>query len=104
MKQLRKEFPKLDMLRVVIEQFAHPPQNPEECIFAQTTQTLSADRGTKITPCQFGGTPDCSSLRMLRVDGCQRWSAQTGRLPCCRHDFKTSVKIGRNNAKAQGQD
>jgi hypothetical protein len=32
----------------------------EACIFAQTTHTISADLKRKITPCQFGGNPDCS--------------------------------------------
>ena len=58
---LRKEFPKLDMPEQMIRQFAAPPHSPEECIFALTTQTLSADLKTKVVPCQFGGNPDCSA-------------------------------------------
>lgn len=58
---LRKQFPKLDMRDGVIRQFATPPQTPEECIFARTTATLSADFTTQIKPCQFGGKPDCRS-------------------------------------------
>jgi len=100
MKQLRKEFPKLDMPEVVIEQFAHPPQNPEECIFAQTTQTLSADLETKITPCQFGGTPDCSSCGCYASMGLASVGAhKLGGVLAVGTIFKTSVKIGRNNAR-----
>ncbi len=58
--RLRREYPKLDMFEETIAEFAHPPQSPEECIFAQTTATISADLTTRITPCQFGGDPDCS--------------------------------------------
>lgn len=58
---LRKEFPKLDMPEALIRQFTNPPHSPQECIFALTTHTLSADLETKIVPCQFGGNPDCSS-------------------------------------------
>jgi MoaA/NifB/PqqE/SkfB family radical SAM enzyme len=58
---LRKEFPKLDMPEGLIRQFAAPPGSPKDCVFALTTQTLSADLETKIVPCQFGGNPDCSS-------------------------------------------
>ena len=47
---LRKEFPKLDMPESVIRQFATPPRSPEDCVFARTTQTLSADLKTKILP------------------------------------------------------
>ncbi len=59
--ELRVKFPKLDMPKGLIEQFLRPPHSPEECVFAQTTQTISADLQTQITPCQFGGNPDCSS-------------------------------------------
>ena len=58
--RLREIYPKLDMGKGTIREFAHPPQSPEECFFARTTHVLSADLKTKITPCQFGGDPDCS--------------------------------------------
>ena len=58
---LRKKFPKLDMPESMIRQFSKPPQSPKECVFALTTQTVSADLKTKIVPCQFGGTPDCAA-------------------------------------------
>ena len=44
----------------LIDEIASPPKSPEECIFARTTETISADLKTAITPCQFGGKPDCS--------------------------------------------
>lgn len=58
--RLREIYPKLDMGRRTIRGFAHPPRSPEDCFFARTTHTISADLKTKITPCQFGGDPDCS--------------------------------------------
>jgi sulfatase maturation enzyme AslB (radical SAM superfamily) len=58
--RLRQLFPKLDMPQGLIQEFLHPPESPEACIFAQTTHTISADLKSKITPCQFGGNPDCS--------------------------------------------
>ncbi len=58
---LRLQFPKLNMPEGMLRQFAKPPQKPEDCVFALTTEVLSADFKTKVTPCQFGGTPDCSS-------------------------------------------
>ncbi|HZE82025.1 MAG TPA: radical SAM protein [Candidatus Polarisedimenticolia bacterium] len=57
---LRRLFPKLDMPEGLLQEFLHPPDSPEVCVFAQTTHTISADLKSKITPCQFGGTPDCS--------------------------------------------
>jgi MoaA/NifB/PqqE/SkfB family radical SAM enzyme len=58
--RLREIYPKLDLARAAIHEFLRPPQSPEECIFARTTQVISADLKTRVTPCQFGGDPDCS--------------------------------------------
>jgi MoaA/NifB/PqqE/SkfB family radical SAM enzyme len=58
--RLRPLFSKLDMPESLIQEFLQPPASPEECIFAQTTHTISADLKSRITPCQFGGNPDCS--------------------------------------------
>jgi len=60
MLRLRAHYPKLDMNDLVIKEFLSPPASPQECIFAQTTHTISADLTTRILPCQFGGQPDCS--------------------------------------------
>jgi hypothetical protein len=58
--QLRLRYSKLDMPQALIRELAAPPPDPEACIFARTTETISADLTTRITPCQFGGNPDCS--------------------------------------------
>ncbi len=58
---VRRRLPKLrDMRPGVLEGYLHPPSSPESCIFAQTTTCLSSDFTTQVTPCQFGGDPDCS--------------------------------------------
>jgi len=59
LQKLRLKYPILDMPEALIREIASPPSNPEQCIFARTTQTISADLRTHITPCQFGGDPDC---------------------------------------------
>ena len=59
LQDLRIKYPKLDMPRSLIAELVSPPSSPEECIFARTTVTISADLKTQITPCQFGGEPDC---------------------------------------------
>jgi MoaA/NifB/PqqE/SkfB family radical SAM enzyme len=59
LRQLRLKYPKLDMPEEVIREIESPPRNPQECIFARTTGIISADLTTRITPCQFGGDPDC---------------------------------------------
>lgn len=67
--RLRVLYPKLDMQERVIKEIATPPQSPEECIFARTTQTISADLTTQITPCQFGGDPDCAQCGCIASMG-----------------------------------
>ena len=56
---LRTKYSKLDLPEAVIREMQAPPRNPDECIFARTTEIISADLRTQITPCQFGGVPDC---------------------------------------------
>jgi len=58
--RLHPLYPKFQMNGQMIEELRHPPQSPDECIFARTTTSLSADLQTQIGPCQFGGTPDCT--------------------------------------------
>jgi len=57
---LRARFPRIQMPEGLVKQYATPPRNPDECVFAQTTTCVSADFEHRITPCQFGGNPDCA--------------------------------------------
>jgi MoaA/NifB/PqqE/SkfB family radical SAM enzyme len=60
LRQLRRKYPLLEMPDALIREIESPPQSPADCIFARTTKTISADLRTAITPCQFGGDPDCN--------------------------------------------
>ncbi|HJU44535.1 MAG TPA: radical SAM protein [Vicinamibacterales bacterium] len=96
LRMLRERYPKLHMRRGLIDAYLDPPSSPDECIFARTTECISADLKTRITPCQFGGTPDCASC------GCM---ASAGLAAIGRHRlggvlpidllFDSSFKIGR---------
>ena len=100
MLELRTRYPKLSMPKVVIEQFAAPPHSPQDCIFAQTTQTLSADLETKITPCQFGGNPDCGSCGCMASMGLASVGAhKLGGMIAVGTIFKASIAIGRRRAR-----
>jgi MoaA/NifB/PqqE/SkfB family radical SAM enzyme len=59
LRRLRVAYPILDMPESLIREMESPPNSPKQCIFARTTETISADLRTQITPCQFGGDPDC---------------------------------------------
>lgn len=69
LRRLRVKYPKLDMPEIVIEEIASPPGSPEECIFARTTGIISADLHTRVTPCQFGGDPDCTQCGCIASMG-----------------------------------
>jgi MoaA/NifB/PqqE/SkfB family radical SAM enzyme len=58
---LRRRYPKLRMPEGLIQSYVHPPESPGDCIFAQTTTCVSADFEKEISPCQFGGAPDCAN-------------------------------------------
>ncbi len=58
--RLAVKYPKLEMPQSLIREMQSPPAAPEQCIFARTTKIISADLTTPITPCQFGGDPDCA--------------------------------------------
>jgi sulfatase maturation enzyme AslB (radical SAM superfamily) len=82
---LRLRYPKLEAPKGLLDVYAHPPQSPEECVFARTTTSISADLRTKITPCQFGGAPDCSNC------GCM---ASAGLAAVARHQLWGFVPVG----------
>jgi organic radical activating enzyme len=83
---LRLRFPKLALPKGLIAVYANPPDSPDECIFARTTTTVSADFKTPITPCQFGGAPDC------RECGC---IASAGLAAVGRHELFGLIPVGR---------
>ena len=82
---LRQRYPKLALPKGLIEVYANPPDSPAECIFARTTTTISADFKTPISPCQFGGNPDCSNC------GC---IASAGLAAVARHQLFGVIPVG----------
>ena len=58
--RLRDEFRKLQLPGGLLSAFRIPPSSPDRCVFALTTQTISADLKTVVKPCQLGGRPDCA--------------------------------------------
>jgi MoaA/NifB/PqqE/SkfB family radical SAM enzyme len=82
---LRVRYPKLEAPEGMIDVYANPPESPAECVFARTTTTISADLTTRITPCQFGGTPDCANC------GCVASAALAA---IARHDLWGFVPVG----------
>jgi MoaA/NifB/PqqE/SkfB family radical SAM enzyme len=69
LRRLRGKYPILDLGEELLQEMESPPKRPEECIFARTTETISADLRTRIEPCQFGGDPDCSQCGCMASMG-----------------------------------
>jgi sulfatase maturation enzyme AslB (radical SAM superfamily) len=86
LRRLRPRFSKLQMLDGMLNVYENPPASPDDCIFAQTTQCFSSDLETKITPCQFGGNPDCLNC------GCM---ASAGLEAIGRHRLRGGIPVGK---------
>ena len=100
--RMRKIYSKLQMLDGMLKVFAKPPQSPEECIFAQTTECFSSDLESKITPCQFGGNPDCRNCGCLASAGLEAIGRHRlkGGIPVGKI-FYASLAVGRTLAKVR---
>jgi organic radical activating enzyme len=95
MMALRQRFDKLEMPKGLIEMYANPPASPDECVFARVTHCVSADLNTRITPCQFGGRPDCENCGCVASAGLAAVGRYrlTGPLRV-EHIFNASFKVG----------
>jgi len=67
--RLAERYPKLSFSKDIADGYREPPRSPAECIFSKTTINFSADLKTRVTPCQFGGTPDCSQCGCMASAG-----------------------------------
>lgn len=85
-RRLKPLFSKLQMPDGLLNVYARPPQSPDECIFAQTTDCYSSDFEHTITPCQLGGRPDCANC------GCM---ASAGLEAIARHRLKGGIPVGK---------
>ncbi len=96
LRRLRLKYAALEMPEALIRELESPPARPEDCIFARTTETISADLKTRITPCQFGGNPDCeqcgciASMALAAVGHYRVAGPLTAG-----HLFKASSRIGK---------
>src|SRR5207244_11457905 len=93
---LHAEFPKLMDLRPdLLARFLSPPANPESCIFARTTACVSSDLDRVISPCQFGGNPECSECGCMASAGLEAIGDRrlAGVIPI-RSIYETSDRIG----------
>jgi organic radical activating enzyme len=57
---LSEQYPKLLMTPGLAQRLLSPPACPSECLFSKMSTNYSADLRSRVEPCIFGGTPDCS--------------------------------------------
>lgn len=57
---LAKRYPKFLMTPGIAAAILNPPKNPKECLFSSMSTNYSADLESRVEPCIFGGTPDCT--------------------------------------------
>jgi len=100
LRRLRPQFSKLQLPDGLLNVYAQPPKTPAECIFAQTTDCFSADLERRITPCQFGGDPDCNNCGCMASAGLEAIGRHRlgGGIPVGRI-FYASTRIGRTVAR-----
>jgi sulfatase maturation enzyme AslB (radical SAM superfamily) len=82
---LRGRFDKLQLPDGMLDAYRTPPTSPADCVFARTTTCLSADLEHRISPCQYGGNPDCAQC------GCV---ASAGMTAIARHRLPGGLRVG----------
>jgi MoaA/NifB/PqqE/SkfB family radical SAM enzyme len=83
---IRTRYPKLRTPEGMLQSFVLPPHSPDDCIFAKTTACVSANFEKPITPCQFGGNPDCANC------GC---IASAALAAVGRHKLPGGIRVGK---------
>jgi len=104
MTELFAKEPKLhDMIPSVVKGYLHPPQNPDECVFAKTTDCVSSDLKRKISPCQYGGDPDCTQCGCLASVGLGALgNYKLGGVLPLRAIFNASIAVGNGMRRLRG--
>jgi MoaA/NifB/PqqE/SkfB family radical SAM enzyme len=103
--ELHEREPKLSHMKPeILDGYLAPPAKPDECIFAQTTACVSSDLKRPITPCQFGGDPDCTQCGCMASAGLEalgRYKRPGGVRPSAL--FWMSRRVGARVARLRGR-
>ena len=66
---LASKYPKFLMNQGIARAFLRPPESPADCLFAKMSANYSADLGTRVEPCVFGGSPNCAECGCAASSG-----------------------------------
>jgi organic radical activating enzyme len=103
--KLRRRFPKAYLPDNIVSLYRQPPRSPADCIFARTTVNFTADLKHKISPCQFGGEPDCSQCGCLASVGLNAVGEyRLFKILPVRTVYEVSDAIGKRTAKIMRRD
>ena len=97
--------PKLhDMRPSIVSGYLDPPQTPADCIFAKTTACVSSDLKRAITPCQFGGDPDCTQCGCMASVGLEALGRhRLGGIVRLKQLLTSSLAIGEGMRQLRGE-
>lgn len=93
--RLQPRYNKLLMNAGIARAIQTPPSTPNDCMFSKLSTNYSADLRTRVEPCIFGGTPDCSQCGCAISSGLH-WlrGVRAGRLVKIGTLVKMSVALG----------
>ena len=93
--ELAERYPKLLFNEGLARAFTKPPKSPDECVFAKMSANYSADLTSRVEPCVFGGTPDCSQCGCAASMG-MHWVRGVNVVGGLKvgHFMGTSIKVG----------
>ena len=101
--QIKTRFPKVLFNKGMGEALVHPPENPDDCVFAKMSVNYSADLKSRVEPCVFGGAPDCSQCGCAISTGLHwiRGIQMAGPLKAD-HLIQGSLRVGRLANRLRG--
>lgn len=102
---LRQRYPKLLLPEGMARSFVDPPLNPQSCLFSKMSVNYSADLQTKVEPCVFGGSPDCSQCG-CSISTALHWIGNMNVVGGIKvsHFARVSMKVGEVMGKMHGDD
>lgn len=94
--ELSSRYSKLLFKEGMAHALLEPPRNPDDCLFAKMSVNYSADLESRVEPCVFGGTPDCSQCGCAASNGLH-WIRSVPVAGPLRvgHFIESSIRVGK---------
>jgi len=94
--RLAVRHPKLLFNKGLAKALLSPPASPKDCLFSKMSANYSADLRSRVEPCVFGGSPDCSQCGCAISSGLHwvRGESVAGPLKVD-HFIQGSINVGR---------